>query len=97
MYIENGIAYAGEKTVGVKICGVRAFSDHTLWLRFNTGESKVFDFKPLLNKKAYEILKDIENFKSLYIDYGVLVWNDGETDISPEYLYENSETVKETA
>ncbi len=51
MHIENGIAYAGNKTADIKMCGVRAFSDHTLWIRFNTGEIKLFDFKPLLTKK----------------------------------------------
>jgi hypothetical protein len=29
-------------------------------------------------------------FKGVYIDYGVPVWNDGDIDIAPETLYEQS-------
>ena len=89
MYIENGIAYAGEKTPPVKVYGVRALPDHKLWLRFSTGEAKVFDFAPKLDSPAFAPLKDESVFNGVYIDYGVPVWNDGEIDIAPEYLYEH--------
>lgn len=48
MYISNGIAYAGEQEPIIKVCGVRPLPGHRLWLRFTTGEAKVFDFTPLL-------------------------------------------------
>ena len=89
MYIENGIAYAGEKSPMLKICGVRPMADHILWVRFTNGESKTFDFKQLLESPAFAPLKDENIFKSVYIDFGVPVWNDGDIDISPEYLYQN--------
>ena len=44
MYISNGIAYAGEQEPVIKVCGVRPLPGHRLWLRFTTGEAKVFDF-----------------------------------------------------
>ena len=47
MYISNGIAYAGEQEPVIKVCGVRPLPGHRLWLRFTTGEAKVFDFTPL--------------------------------------------------
>ena len=81
MYISNGIAYAGEPTPSIKVCGVRPMADHKLWLRFTTGEAKVFDFQPLADETT---------FAGVYIDYGVTVWKDGEIDIAPEYLYEHS-------
>ena len=46
MYISNGIAYAGEQEPVIKVCGVRPLPGHKLWLRFTTGETKVFDFTP---------------------------------------------------
>lgn len=64
--------------------------DHRLWIRFNTGEAKVFDFKPLLNTQAFASLKDEEVFRGVYIDYGITVWLDGDIDIAPTYLYEDS-------
>jgi len=90
MYIIDGIAYAGEASVPIKISGIRAMDNYLLWIRFNTGEARVFDFKPLLDSPAFAPLADKAVFRDVYIDYGILVWNDGDIDISPEYLYENS-------
>ena len=36
-------------------------------------------------------LAEPDVFKSVYIDYGVPVWKDGEIDIAPETLYEQGE------
>lgn len=58
MYICDGIAYAGEKIPEVKVCGVRPLADYKLWLRFSTGETKIFDFKTLLDQPAFLPLKD---------------------------------------
>ncbi len=87
MYIIDGIVYAGEKQPAIKISGVRPLPDYKLWLRFNTGEAKVFDFKPLLDFPAFAPLKDVELFNGVYIDYGVTVWQNGDIDIAPERLY----------
>lgn len=92
MYIKNGIAYAGEAVQPLKISGVRPLANYVLWVRFNTGETKTFDFKPLLSAPAFEPLKEKSLFDSVYIDYGVTVWNEGAIDIAPEYLYENGVT-----
>ena len=89
MYVVNGIAYAGEQHPPIKITGVRPMENHLLWVRFNTGESKIFDFKPLLDRPAFAPLTDRSVFNSVYIDYGVTVWNDGAIDIAPETLYEH--------
>lgn len=93
MYIIDGVAYAGEPAPVLRVCGVRPLENFRLWARFSTGEAKVFDFKPLLDSPGFAPLSDPEVFKSVYIDYGVPVWKDGEIDIAPETLYENgSET-----
>lgn len=89
MYVVNGIAYAGEQKPLLKVSGVRPMEDYRLWVRFNTGEAKVFDFKPLLDRPAFASLSDMAVFNSVYIDYGVPVWNDGDIDIAPEALYEH--------
>ena len=88
MYIVNGIAHAGDPTPVVKVSGVRPLDDYRLWIRFNTGEAKIFDFKPLLTAPGFTPLKDESIFKQVHIDHGVTVWQDGDIDIAPEKLYE---------
>lgn len=97
MYIKNGIAYAGEQAPLLKISGVRPLDDFNLWVRFNNGEAKIFDFKPLLKEPGYMPLQDVKVFSEVYIDYGCTVWKDGDIDIAPEYLYENGVTVEAAA
>lgn len=87
-YIIGDIAYAGDERPAIKVCGIRPLDDYKLWLRFSTGEAKIFDFKPLLAAPAFAPLADKRVFESVYIDYGVPVWNNGDIDIAPEHLYE---------
>lgn len=93
MYIKDGIAYAGEENAAIAVCGVRPMDNHMLWVRFNTGEAKIYDFKPLLDYPAFAPLSDNSLFFSVYIDYGVPVWNDGNIDIAPEELYKKGISV----
>jgi hypothetical protein len=88
MYVLNGIAYAGEPTPALRVCGVRPLDDFRLWVRFNNDEARIYDFKPLLGFPAFAPLANPDTFKSVYIDYGVTVWNDGDIDIAPEEIYE---------
>ena len=54
MYVIDGIAYARERFSAIQVCEVRPLDDFRLWVRFHTGEAKVFDlshfwvFPPLL-------------------------------------------------
>ena len=97
MYIVDGIAYAGEQAPAIKISGVRPLDDYKLWLRFSTGEVKIFDFAPLLNQSAFAPLADKSVFRSVYIDYGVTIWNDGDIDIAPQFLYPHAEPLDQNS
>jgi len=87
MYVENGIAYAGECKRPLSVVGVRALADHRLWVRFSSGETRFFDFKPFLKMPAFAPLADEKVFSSVGIDYGVPVWDDGNIDMDPETLF----------
>jgi len=94
MQIVDGVAYAdnkSEKTISV--VSVRPLESYKLWLKFSTGETKIFDFANLLDFPAFRCLKDKDIFNSVYVDSGVPVWLDGEIDYCPHALYENSVTV----
>lgn len=86
----TGLLMRGELKKPVKISGVRPLTGHRLWVRFSTGEAKTFDFAPLLDKPAFAPLRDKAVFDGAYVDYGVTVWDNGDIDIDPEYLYEHS-------
>ena len=87
MYVKDGIAYANEQENSITVVSVRAMDGYKLWIRFSTGETKIFDFTPLLDKGSFSTLKDKELFKGVYVDFGVPVWCDGDIDIAPERLY----------
>ncbi len=90
MYIRDNIAYAGEAPQLLKVVEAKPENDYTLNLTFNNGIKKTFDFANLLKIACYKPLEDKETFRTLTIEHGVLVWLDGEIDISPEYLFENA-------
>ena len=97
MYIKDGIAYAGEPEKPIRISVVRPLDNYKLWVRFNTGEAKIFDLKDLLDFPAFSPLKDKNIFNSVYIDYGTTVWNNGEIDIDPLLLYEKGSPADSSA
>lgn len=93
MRIENGIAYAENAKPLLKASAVKALADHKLWVKFNNGAEKLFDFSDLLDKPAFAPLSDEKVFGGVYIEYGVPVWLDGEIDIAPETIFERGEDV----
>ena len=61
--------------------------DYTLCLTFNTGEVRLVDFTPLVQKGICRKLQDLDYFKSLRLDSFTVDWND-EIGFAPRYLYE---------
>jgi hypothetical protein len=95
MYVIDGIAYAGEREPIISVKSVRPLEGYRLWLRFSTGEEKIFDFSPLLGAPGFKSLENKDVFNSVYVDYGIPVWNDGEIDIAPELLYQDGVAARE--
>lgn len=69
-----------------KATNVLPKEDYMLLVEFDNGERKVFDVKPYLNKKAFEKLKDINEFKKVKISGLSIRWENG-ADICPDELY----------
>lgn len=93
MYIIDGIAYAGEQAKIINVKSVRPIEEYKVIITFSNDEKKIFDFSSLLNMPCYQPLKDKETFRSVYVECGTLVWNDGKIDIAPETLYEKGVSV----
>ncbi|MCL2805731.1 MAG: DUF2442 domain-containing protein [Treponema sp.] len=88
MYEKNGIIYSDNPTPLITVKQVYPQDNYILRLRFSNGEEKKVDISSFFNEKVFKSLQDINLFKSVYIDYGTVVWRDGTIDIAPEYLYE---------
>lgn len=97
MYIIDGVAYAGKQINTPKVTGVRPLENWRLWLRFNNSEVRIYDLKPLLKYKAFAPLQDAALFNGCYIDFGGVMWCDGNIDIAPEELYKNGKLIEEKA
>ena len=90
MYIENGIAYAGTPAKEIRVRSVKPLDDMMMILTFTSGERRLYDATQLLEFPAFQSLRDEKVFKSAAVEYGIVVWNDGEIDIAPETMYANS-------
>ena len=97
MYIQNGIAYAGEPMQDAYIEDAQVVNDLCKLIKFSTGEMRLFDAVPLIEKPAFGPLSSPETFQAFSIDHGVLCWLDGDIDIAPEYLYEHSYRYEKSA
>ena len=92
MYELNGVVYADNPTQLITVKYVCPLDGYQLLIRFSTGEEKKVDVSAFLDEPVFRPLQDINLFKSVYIDYGTVVWRDGTIDIAPEYLYDTGVT-----
>ena len=95
MYIVNGIAYAGQLVDGIEVAKVVALDDLMLLLTFSTGEKRLYDASGLLDGPAFKPLENVDVFNTAKIEYGTVVWLDGDIDIAPETLYKDSVVYQE--
>lgn len=79
--------YAGE--LSPRVLSVTTSGDFKLFLKFNNGEKRVFDAKPLLSAKVFSKLKDPTFFKLAKVEHGTVVWP-SDIDYCPDCLYKES-------
>lgn len=78
------------------VVNVEPRKDATLFLLFENGDSRVFDMKPLLDKKPFSRLKNNHLFFNAKVEGGTVVWP-GNIDISPETLFDKSILISSNA
>jgi hypothetical protein len=71
---------------------VTPLDDYRLVLTFGEGEKRLYNFKPNLDHKFYNVLLDIRLFKAVSVNNGEIEWVTGQ-DFCPHTLYEESEPV----
>jgi hypothetical protein len=72
-----------------KIIDVAPLPNHMLMLRFETGETKLFDVAPYISGDWYGKLKDTAVFDSVHLRGNTIEWSGGQ-DIAPHELYYDS-------
>lgn len=73
---------------------VKAREDYTLLITFASGEQRIYNARPLLEKVIHSPLKNMAFFWGAKAEYGTVIWND-DVDIAPEHLYECSLPIEE--
>jgi hypothetical protein len=63
--------------------------DFHLELKFDTGEYRLFDIRPYLDRGIFHKLRDPTLFRAAYIAFDTVCWP-GNLDIAPETLYDRS-------
>lgn len=91
MYEVNGIVYASKKVDGLEVVSFRPMDDPgVLLVTFTSGETRLFDVHEVKGS-AFNVLKEDDNlFKDAKILHGVVTWDNGNIDLSPEAMYEYS-------
>jgi len=68
---------------------VKTVPDYLLHLKFENGEIRQFDMKPLLGIGIFKELRDISLFRTVHVSFDTIEW-DNEADLDPEFLYRES-------
>ena len=72
------------------IIETRALEQYYIYIKFETGEEKIYDMKELIDKiEYYNKLKNREQFKNVKPRGDTIEWENGE-DVAPEKLYFDS-------
>jgi len=66
---------------------------YRLELVFDTGETRIFDATPYLQKGVFQRLRDPDLFRQAYVAFGTVCWP-GDLDIAPETLYDQSRAIE---
>ena len=67
--------------------------DFSLELWFSTGDHRMFDARPYLERGVFTRLKNLTLFKQAFVALDTVCWP-GDLDIAPETLFDRSVPIK---
>jgi hypothetical protein len=74
------------------VTDVAATDDYTLVVRFDNGEQRVLNVRPLLTTGQFRRLADPAEFRRVRVAYDTVEWDNG-LDLDPEYVYDQSKAI----
>ena len=93
MIVQRGMCYADNRAPVLKIIDAKSRGGYELEVLFSNGVRRLFDGRKLLSGEVFAPLADEKVFNDYNLDYETLTWLDGEVDVAPEFVYENSENL----
>ena len=79
----------------IRACKVQPMKNYLICVSFSDGDKRIYNCYPLLQYPMFSRLKEESFFKKVHVDeMGVVCWDDS-TDLPPNELYNNSESVVE--
>ena len=88
MHEENGIVYSDNPEKILTVLEVRHMYSGIYLIKFSDGVVKLFD-TTILKGEVFEPLKKPEVYENPQLEFGIVTWNNGEIDCSPDFMYEN--------
>ncbi|MDD6487250.1 MAG: DUF2442 domain-containing protein [Spirochaetales bacterium] len=89
MHEENGIVYSDNPEEMLTVLEIKHMYSGVYLIKFSNGSMRLFD-SSILEGEVFEKLKDPDVYENPSMEYGIVTWDNGQIDCSPEYMYENS-------
>ena len=84
--VDDDVCYAKEFEENIKVNHVTPLQDGKMIVLFSTGEKRLFDTS-LLQGSAFAPLKNKAIVSHPSIFHGIITWDNGKIDVSPETVY----------
>jgi len=75
--------------LGPRVLSAKPIDDYMLLIKFNNGEERIFDAKPLFIHNVFKPLQDKLFFDLVKVAYGTVEWPN-DIDYCPDTLYSES-------
>ena len=89
MYEKDGIVYADNPEPILFVKDVKHMYSGVYLVKFSNEQVRLFD-STVLTGPVFEPLRDPEIYENPVIQYGIVTWDNGTIDCSPDFMYENS-------
>lgn len=86
MYEKDGIVYADDQTPVLEVTEIRHMYSGVYLVKFSDGATKLFD-STILKGEVFEPLKNPEIYENPKLEFGIVTWDDGKIDCSPDFMY----------
>jgi len=89
MHEENGIVYSDNPEPMLTVLEIKHMYSGVYLMKFSNNQIRLFD-STVLEGEVFKPLRIPEIYENPKLEYGIVTWDNGQIDCSPEYMFENS-------